>query len=366
MASISFNILNNYTAVTAPTVSDDLTFGYEVGSAWLDTSMLIWYLCADASSGSAIWTEFESAVNNNFTAIVAPSVTDDSSMGYEPSSQWYNTTTGILYILVNSAVGAAVWKAVSSASAVTSTSLSEDYYYVEHFVGTLNGSILPQANTASGGASVVKTSAIDGHNGIRTLRTGSAVAISTCQDVGKGAESSFFFNDGITELAYIFRPPLAAVNAANNHHVCFGFTQFPTSNPITQGVFFDYDFVLYGDHFFRAIVRRGALQVVKVLPIALTGSSLWTKMGIKSIADTNSIMTNTRKFEFYCGDTSNPYALGATITELEMDTVNVTLKPYGVSDFFANTFFLTKIAASTTQRVADIDALIVGKEYNVV
>lgn len=47
---------------------------------------------------------------NNFSASVAPTVTDDSSAGYSVGSIWIDTTADELYICVDSTVGSAVWK----------------------------------------------------------------------------------------------------------------------------------------------------------------------------------------------------------------------------------------------------------------
>lgn len=49
--------LNNDAASTAPTVNDDTGDGYTVGSRWLDTTNDKEYVCADASSGAAVWVE---------------------------------------------------------------------------------------------------------------------------------------------------------------------------------------------------------------------------------------------------------------------------------------------------------------------
>jgi hypothetical protein len=46
---------NNLTAVVAPTVSNDNTQGYEVGSVWVDTVLKISYTCVDAATGAAVW-----------------------------------------------------------------------------------------------------------------------------------------------------------------------------------------------------------------------------------------------------------------------------------------------------------------------
>jgi hypothetical protein len=47
----------NYAAVTDPTVSNDSTQGYSVGSIWLNTATNVAYVCFDATAGAAVWAD---------------------------------------------------------------------------------------------------------------------------------------------------------------------------------------------------------------------------------------------------------------------------------------------------------------------
>ena len=47
--------LSNFTATTAPTVNDDTTAGYSVGSRWVDVTGDESYICVDATVGAAVW-----------------------------------------------------------------------------------------------------------------------------------------------------------------------------------------------------------------------------------------------------------------------------------------------------------------------
>jgi hypothetical protein len=49
-------IKSNLSATTNPTVSSDSTQGYQVGSEWVNTSTLTAFKCLDASVGAAVWT----------------------------------------------------------------------------------------------------------------------------------------------------------------------------------------------------------------------------------------------------------------------------------------------------------------------
>lgn len=47
-------------------------------------------------------------------ATVAPAVTDDGDAGYVIGSRWYNLTADDEYVLLDTTVGAAVWKKTTS------------------------------------------------------------------------------------------------------------------------------------------------------------------------------------------------------------------------------------------------------------
>lgn len=47
--------------------------------------------------------------NNNFTATTDPTVNDDDTQDYSLGSIWYNTNTGSLFVAVDVTTGAAVW-----------------------------------------------------------------------------------------------------------------------------------------------------------------------------------------------------------------------------------------------------------------
>lgn len=47
---------------------------------------------------------------DNATAAVAPTVNDDSTLGYVPGSRWIDTVGQQEYVCISSVVGAALWK----------------------------------------------------------------------------------------------------------------------------------------------------------------------------------------------------------------------------------------------------------------
>lgn len=59
----------NMVALIAPTVNDDVTFNYTVGSTWVDTVLDNAYVCTDATDGAAVWRQVGTAniVDGNAT-----------------------------------------------------------------------------------------------------------------------------------------------------------------------------------------------------------------------------------------------------------------------------------------------------------
>lgn len=68
--------LNNLTATTNPTVTDDIDLGYEVGSTWINTASGAIFKLVDSTDGAAVWQEI-------------------TSTGVDPAIKLLNTTTGI-------------------------------------------------------------------------------------------------------------------------------------------------------------------------------------------------------------------------------------------------------------------------------
>jgi len=62
---------NNFTAVAAPTVSNDNTEGFSVGSEWLDTTTDIFYKASSVGTGTADW---EKIVTSDGAIVISQSV----------------------------------------------------------------------------------------------------------------------------------------------------------------------------------------------------------------------------------------------------------------------------------------------------
>ncbi len=73
--TITKTVLDNLTAIVAPTVNEDSGDGYSVGSTWVDTITKKAYICVDATVGAAVWgastTSGGASVSPTFTSSFA-------------------------------------------------------------------------------------------------------------------------------------------------------------------------------------------------------------------------------------------------------------------------------------------------------
>ena len=105
-----------HTDTTAPTVDDDSSAGYAVGDHWIDTTAQKVYQALFVGVGAAIWERIDQPKPNN-TATTDPSVTNDDSEGYEIGSLWVNEVEHTSFICTSATTGAARWKSSSLAGA---------------------------------------------------------------------------------------------------------------------------------------------------------------------------------------------------------------------------------------------------------
>jgi len=92
---------------SSPTTTDDASSGYLIGQRWINTTTRQTYVLVDNAIGSAIWNE--EAIGPRLSNVV-PTVNDDSSLSYKIGQLWVDTVTDKSFILVDDTVGAAVWK----------------------------------------------------------------------------------------------------------------------------------------------------------------------------------------------------------------------------------------------------------------
>lgn len=91
---------------------------------------------------------------NNWTAAVAPVVTDDSASGYAIGSEWTDVTADKSYKLVDASVGAAVWKETTGGGAGGTTNLGATANGTSLVVTSSTGTnaTIPAVTTSAWGA----------------------------------------------------------------------------------------------------------------------------------------------------------------------------------------------------------------------
>ena len=130
-ASTSAILLNNWTAVVAPVVTDDSASGYAIGSEWTDVTADKSYKLVDASVGAAVWKETTGgaggATNLGATAN-GTSLTVTSSTG----------TNAVIPAVTTSA-----WGAMTDEDKTKLDGISEgaDKYYSQNLIDTTGGTI---------------------------------------------------------------------------------------------------------------------------------------------------------------------------------------------------------------------------------
>lgn len=83
---------SNRTATTAPTVNDDIGDGYSEGSLWVNTATNTIFLCADASTGAAVWQSLAGALSGLSDTTIAGIANNDFLVYQTGSNTWQNLT----------------------------------------------------------------------------------------------------------------------------------------------------------------------------------------------------------------------------------------------------------------------------------
>lgn len=114
--AIVANILNNLSATTAPTSTDDSGSGYGVGSHWIDITNDRAFICVDATSSAAVWLEIlQAGPLNKYDATADPTTGDDNVDGYSVGSVWANVTDDKAFMCLDASTDAAVWIEITAA-----------------------------------------------------------------------------------------------------------------------------------------------------------------------------------------------------------------------------------------------------------
>lgn len=83
------DLKNNYTATSAPTVNDDVSLGYQVGSKWYNTTTLQFYVLVDNTDGAAVWVDLTNADDSYQGAWAASTNTPTLADGTGTNGYYY-------------------------------------------------------------------------------------------------------------------------------------------------------------------------------------------------------------------------------------------------------------------------------------
>lgn len=111
--STAITVING---ITGPTINFTATgTGLSFGPAGTDVNLSGVLNIAHGGTGATTVTGILTAIGiaKQNSAIIAPTVADDSSAGYSVNSLWTDTVLDDLYGCVDASVGAAVWKKLS-------------------------------------------------------------------------------------------------------------------------------------------------------------------------------------------------------------------------------------------------------------
>jgi hypothetical protein len=93
------NIKNNLSAIINPTASDDSSLGYSIGSVWINTATYSIYTCTRSTVSSAIWNTAESSIEQ-YSAESATQINTNSTI-YVPTGLTFTPTAGTYLVFAN-------------------------------------------------------------------------------------------------------------------------------------------------------------------------------------------------------------------------------------------------------------------------
>lgn len=181
------DVLNRIGALVPPTVNDDSSAGYSVGSIWVDINLGDTYFCIDSSVGSAVWSE---VVATDGSGEILNIITPDS-IKFSNNFRGFLDSNGnehILFSEVASAVNYSEFRNSSAGNAIEWVAAGSD---------TNIGLVI---RTKGGGSLDIEATSIT-LNGLST-------------DVVYGsiyAETNTYNNSAATNLAYGATAPSASV-----------------------------------------------------------------------------------------------------------------------------------------------------------
>lgn len=170
--------LNNLTATTNPTITNDSGSGYAVGSVWVNTSTDEMFVCTDATAGAAIW---QKAVFI-YSSAISPAVTNTVDIGTSSLKfkDIYIDGTGYIDALSVSTTS-------SFTGTVTTGSISQTSGTATFATVDVNGGAIDGATIGATTASTIVGTTITANTGFTGNLTGNVTYAS-------GTPTSSFYN----------------------------------------------------------------------------------------------------------------------------------------------------------------------------
>lgn len=140
-----------------------------------------------------------SLLQNNLTSAVAPTVNDDSSLGYSIGSAWFDAVSGTLYFAQSVTAGAATWTPVlgGSGSGDIKSDGSVDFSGTETFQA---GLITTFVSAAPASALLLKN---DGNDNSINLSNSADITLDSNTPGGRQVKAVF---DGSNDAYYLYEP----------------------------------------------------------------------------------------------------------------------------------------------------------------
>jgi len=195
-------ITENFVATTDPTATDDAASGYAAGSRWINTATSTVFVCQSPSTGAAVWVATGApAGTDTLNAVANPTVTDDVTAGYAVGSNWYNTLTGRTFLASVVTAGAAVWLPISvrtksaTADPTATTDAANGYAVGDVWINTTTDKLFTCVDATTGaaiwkqGGGAVQSSSFDIINILATTPVGTAI---TAPSVPLGVDAPTF------------------------------------------------------------------------------------------------------------------------------------------------------------------------------
>ena len=159
---------------------------------------------AVVGTDSLVFMPFDTVFLNNLSATTAPTATDDNTKGYSVGSIWINTSTNMPYTCTNSGTGVAVWSQGGTGDVVGPSSATDNA--ITRFDGTTGKLVQNSTVTISDVAVVagVKTLTMTDSttNTISITPAASTTTYALTLPAAQGAANTFLQNNGSGVLSW--------------------------------------------------------------------------------------------------------------------------------------------------------------------